>query len=62
MSTDETDMEVVMSVSGTAKAFVLFSKATGVEPSSFLIKDSIGQASVTTALTTTVELLAPTPR
>ena len=51
MSSDETDVEVVMSVSGATRALVLFCNTVGVKPSPFVTKDFVGKASVTTALT-----------
>ena len=52
VSADETDVEVVMSVSGATRALVLFCNAVGVKPSPFVTEDLVGKASVTTALTT----------
>ena len=52
VSADETDVEVVMSVSGATRALVLFCNAVGVKPSPFVTEDFVGKASVTTALTT----------
>ena len=52
VSADETDVEVVMSVSGATRALVLFCNAVGVKPSPFVTEDFVGKASATTALTT----------
>ena len=52
VSADETDVEVVMSVSGARRALVLFCNAVGVKPSPFVTEDFVGKASVATALTT----------
>ena len=52
VSADETDVEVVMSVSGAMRALVLFCNAVGVKPSPFVTEDFVGKASVTTTLTT----------
>ena len=54
VSADETDVEMVMSVSGATRALVLFCNAVGVKPSpfDFVTEDFVGKASVTTALTT----------
>ena len=58
VSADETDVEVVMSVSGATRALVLFCNAVGVKPSPFVTDDFVGKASVTTALTTVARRLA----
>ena len=52
VSADETDGEVVMSVSGATRALILFRIDVGVKPSPFVTEDFVGKASVTTALTT----------
>ena len=57
VSADETGVEVVMSVSGALRALVLFCKAVGVKHSPFVTEDSVGKASVTTALTTVARRL-----
>ena len=57
VSADETDVEVVMSVSGATRALVLFCNAVGVKPSPFVTEDFVGKASVTTALTTVARRL-----
>ena len=57
VSADDTDMEVVMSVSGAKRALVLFCNAVGVKPSSFVTDDFVGKASVITALTTVARRL-----
>ena len=49
VSADETDVEVVMSLSGATRALVFFCNAVGVKPSPFVTKDFVGKASVTTA-------------
>ena len=51
MSTNETDMEVVMSVSGATRTLVFFCKDIGVKPSSFLTEGFVGKASVAIAMT-----------
>ena len=53
VSADETDVEVVMSVSGATKALMLL---IGVKPSPFVTEDFVRKASVTTALTTVAKL------
>ena len=57
VSADETDVEVVMLVSGATRALVLFCIAVGVKPSPFVTEDFVGKASVTTALTTVARRL-----
>ena len=57
VSADETDVEVVMSLSGATRAPVSFCNAVGVKPSPFMTKDFVGKASVTTALTTVARRL-----
>ena len=57
VSADETDVEVVMSVSGAMRALVLFCNAVGVKPSPFVTEDFVGKASVTTTLTTVARRL-----
>ena len=53
VSADETDVEVVMSVSGAKRALAsLFCNAVGVKPSPFVTENFVGKVSVTTALTT----------
>ena len=57
VSADETDVEVVMSVSGATRALVLFCNTLGVKPSPFVTEVFVGKASVTTALTTVARRL-----
>ena len=61
VSADETDVVVVLSVSGETRALVLFCKALGVKlwpsPWPFVTKDFVGKASVTTASTTVARWL-----
>ena len=57
VSADETDVEVVMSVSGAMRALVLFCNAVGVKPSPFVTGHFVGMASVTTTLTTVARRL-----
>ena len=57
-STDNTDVEVVLSVSGARKPLVLLCEALDVNPSSFLTEDVVGKASVVATLTTVAERFA----
>ena len=57
VSADETDVEVVMSVSGATRAHLLFCNAVGMKPSPFVTEDFVGKASVITALTTVASRL-----
>ena len=61
VSTDVTDVEVVISVSGATGALVLFCKSIGVKPSFFLTEDFVGEleASVAIALITVHERHCP---
>ena len=57
-STDNTDVEVVLSVSSARKPLVLLCEALDVNPSSFLTEDVVGKASVVATLTTVAERFA----
>ena len=57
-STDNTDVEVVLSVSGARKPLAMLCDALDVNPSSFLTEDVVGKASVVATLTTVAERFA----
>ena len=57
-SEHNTDVEVVLSVSGARKPLVLLCEALDVNPSSFLTEDVVGKASVVATLTTVAERFA----
>ena len=57
-STDNTDVEVVLSVSGARKPLAMLCEALDVNPSSFLTEDVVGKASVVATLTTVAERFA----
>ena len=57
-STDNTNVEVVLSVSGARKPLVLLCEVLDVNPSTFLTEDVVGKASVVATLATVAERFA----